>query len=208
MRKSFPKSASALPSLALLGASLLLAACGKGNSQGVPVDSACTSRAYAEIGGPFALTRQDGVAVTQDDFKGRHTLVYFGFTYCPDVCPMTLVTVRRALELLPEGKERPQTVLISIDPERDTPEALAAYTASNAFPKGLIGLTGTPEAIKAAANGFRAGYNRVDDPGSSAGYTMDHTSIVYLMSPDWTLETFFTHEASAESMSACLGELL
>lgn len=200
----------ALPAL-LLGASLaLMAACGAeppatGNAKG---QSSCDSRAYSEIGGPVSLINQDGQRVTQADFAGHPALVYFGFTYCPDVCPLTLVTLRRALDLLPEGVEHPAVILITIDPARDTPEALKAYVSTEAFPKGMVGLTGTDAEIAAVAKAFRAGYNRVDDPGSAAGYTMDHTSIVYLMDGNWQLQTFFTHETTPEAMSACLAEKL
>ena len=99
--------------------------------------SGCLSRAYPEIGGPISLVNDKGEAVTQDTFKDHPTLIYFGFTYCPDVCPMTLVTVARAYKMLPEGMEPPQTLLISIDPERDTPEKLAEYVATSAFPDNL-----------------------------------------------------------------------
>jgi len=200
---------SFIQSLIVAGALLspvLLVACG-GSEEAVPetLSNSCTTRTYSEIGGPISLINQDGERVTEADFRGAPTLVYFGFTYCPDVCPMSLVTIDRALDLMPDGVgEDLQTVLISIDPERDTPEAMKSYVASDAFPEGLQGLTGSAGEIDAAAKAFRAGYSRVDDPGSTAGYTMDHTSIIYLMDGDWSLKTFFTHEDTAESMAACL----
>ena len=110
----------------------------------------CTSRAYPEIGGPISLIDHTGKRVTEADFQGRPALVYFGFTYCPDVCPMALTTLAAAYRKLPEGKTIPQTLLISVDPERDTPEALATYVSSKAFPEGLVGLTGTDAEIRAA----------------------------------------------------------
>ncbi|WP_155839307.1 SCO family protein [Hyphomonas chukchiensis] len=170
--------------------------------------SGCLSRAYPEIGGPISLVNDKGEAVTQDTFKGHPTLIYFGFTYCPDVCPMTLVTVARAYKMLPEGVEPPQTLLISIDPERDTPEKLSEYVATSAFPDNLVGLTGTPEQVRAAAQAFIADYSRVDDPNSTAGYTMDHTSLLYLMDKDWNLKTFFTHDDTSETIAACLADVL
>lgn len=166
--------------------------------------ASCATRAFAEIGGPIALIDQTGAQVTEADFKGTPSLVYFGFTYCPDICPATLVTIDRALQRLPEGTQIPRTILISIDPERDTPEALADYLSTNAFPDNITGLTGSPAAIKAAADGFKTGFTRVDDPESLAEYTMDHTSIVYLMDENWELKTFFTHETTAEGMGDCL----
>ena len=170
--------------------------------------SGCLSRSYPEIGGPISLVNDKGEAVTEDNFKGRPTLIYFGFTYCPDVCPMTLVSVARAYKMLPEGMEPPQTLLISVDPERDTPETLAQYVTTAAFPENLVGLTGTKEQVRAAADSFIAAYSRIDDDSRSAGYTMDHTSLLYLMDEDWKLKTFFTHEDTSETIAACLAEVL
>ncbi len=151
---------------------------------------------------------QTGTHVTEDDFKGKPSLIYFGFTYCPDVCPTTLVTIDRALARMPDNVQKPRTILISIDPERDTSDALATYIATDAFPDDMVGLTGTPEEIKEAADVFKTGYVRVDEPESMAEYTMDHTSIVYLMDANWQLKTFFTHETTDESMATCLVEHL
>jgi protein SCO1/2 len=170
--------------------------------------SGCLSRAYPEIGGPISLVSHTGETVTEDAFKGYPTLIYFGFTYCPDVCPMTLVSIARAYKMLPEGMAPPQTLLISVDPERDTPETLGQYVTTAAFPNNLIGLTGTPEQVRAAADSFIADYSRINDDSSSAGYTMDHTSLLYLMDEDWKLKTFFTHEDTSETIAACLAEVL
>lgn len=201
-------------------ASFLLAACGGASdntqtaqtgeavSAGGPV-AGCTSRAYDEIGGPFELTMHTGERVTEQDFMGKPTLVYFGFTYCPDVCPGTLVAINNAYERLPEDMEHPQTLLISVDPERDTPEALADYVSSNAFPDGLVGLTGTPDEIEAVANEFSAAFNRVDTPESVAEYTMDHTSLIYVMGADWKLKTFFSETISnPDDMASCLATII
>ena len=196
----------------VLASACLLAAC-SGES---PVETTaggalatCTTRAYEEIGGPFSLTNHRGERVTQEDFKGRPTLVYFGFTYCPDVCPSTLVSIANAYRALPEGVEPPQTLLITVDPERDTPDALATYVSSNAFPDNLVGLTGTPEEIQAVADEFFVGYERIDTPESLADYTMDHTSLLYLMDEDWQLKTFFAEaNTNPDDMATCLAQLL
>ena len=172
------------------------------------VQASCTGRAYPEIGGPISLINDAGERVTEETYKGRPTLIYFGFTYCPDVCPMTLVNVERAYAQLPENIEPPQTLLISVDPERDTPEALAAYVKAPRFPDNLVGLTGSQEDVRAAADEFLSDYSRIEQSGSQSEYTMDHTSLLYLMDEDWQLKTFFTHEDTAETISACLGELL
>jgi protein SCO1/2 len=196
---------------AAIMAAMFTAACGPAK----PVEptaggsaGGCMSRAYPNIGGPISLVNQDGDAVTEEAYKGHPTLIYFGFTYCPDVCPMTLVTVKRAYDRLPEGASPPQTLLISIDPERDTPEQLAQYVSTNAFPDNLQGLTGTPEEVRAAADAFLADYSRIEQPDSASEYSMDHTSLLYLMDEDWQLKTFFTHEDTDETIAACLTELL
>ena len=135
--------------------------------------------------------------------------MYFGFTYCPDVCPSTLVGIANAYRALPDDIEPPQTLLISVDPERDTPEALAQYVSSNAFPDNLIGLTGTEEEIQAVADEFFVGYERIDTPESLADYTMDHTSLLYLMDENWQLKTFFAEtNSNPEAMATCLSQLL
>ena len=201
----------------LIAAAVLLAACTPAAGSGpetaaAPAQTAqsggdqadCLSRAYPEIGGPISLVASTGARVTEADFKGQPTLIYFGFTYCPDVCPLTLQTVAAAYKKLPEGMAHPQTLLISVDPERDTPEALATYVSSNAFPEGLLGLTGTEAEIRAAADAFKADYARIEQPDSLAGYTMDHTSLLYLMDENWQLKTFFTHQDTPDTIAACL----
>lgn len=202
----------------LIVAAALLAACTPAADTGAaaPAEVAksggdqadCLSRAYPEIGGPISLVSSTGARVTEADFKGKPTLIYFGFTYCPDVCPLTLQTVAAAYKKLPEGMEHPQTLLISVDPERDTPEALAAYVSSNAFPEGLLGLTGTEAEIRAAADAFKADYARIEQPDSLAGYTMDHTSLLYLMDENWQLKTFFTHQDTPDTIAACLQKVM
>lgn len=170
--------------------------------------SRCATRAYSEIGGPFRLIDQTGKERTEADFKGAPSLVYFGFTFCPDVCPTTLAKLDRVLEGLPPGTPRPRPILISIDPERDTPEALALYLSTPAFPVDTVGLTGSAEAVKAAADAFKAAFWRIEQPDSAAGYTMGHTDIVYLMDAGWQLSTFFTTENSPEQMATCIAERL
>lgn len=169
----------------------------------------CSTRAYEEIGGPFELTTHKGERVTQEDFKGKPTLIYFGFTYCPDVCPSTLVSIANAYKKLPDGMEPPQTLLITVDPERDTPEQLAPYVESNAFPDNLVGLTGSVEDIQKVADEFFVGFERIETPDSLADYTMDHTSLLYLMDEDWKLKTFFAEaNMNPDNVAACLEELL
>ncbi|MEL7231421.1 MAG: SCO family protein [Pseudomonadota bacterium] len=196
--------------LFVLGASALaLSACGNGGSEPTAggANAGCSTRAYAEIGGPFELTAMTGETVTEADFKGKPTLVFFGFTYCPDICPGTLVKIKNAYDRLPEGVEPPQTAFISIDPERDTPEVLSRYLSLEAFPDNVVGLTGTPEQIRAVADEFIADYSRIEQPDSLADYTMDHTSLSYLMDENWELKTFFSDvETGPEDMATCIAE--
>lgn len=195
---------------------LMLAACGgpsdapaSGSAKGAisGMSSGCTTRAYPEIGGPISLIDHTGARVTEENYKGAPTVIYFGFTYCPDVCPAALSTLGAAYRRLPEGEVMPQTLLISVDPERDTPEALASYVATPAFPPGLVGLTGSEAEIRAAADAFKADYARIEQPESLAEYTMDHTNLIYVMDEEWQLKTFFTHDDTPETISACLAEL-
>lgn len=196
-------------SLALAG--LALAACSPA-SQDVTAGGAqagCMTRAYDSIGGPISLVSHTGERVTEATYKGTPTLIYFGFTYCPDICPGTLVAVERAYRALPESIAPPQTLLITVDPERDTPEALATYVSTSAFPDNLIGLTGTEAEIAAAAEGFLAQYERIETTDSLAEYTMDHTSLLYLMDEDWQLKTFFAEaDADPNSIAQCLAQHL
>lgn len=198
-----------LQSISLGAAAFALAACGQNTTSPTAggAQAGCMSRAYDTIGGPIDLVAHTGERVTEETFKGTPTLIYFGFTYCPDICPGTLVAVNRAYEALPDGIEPPQTLLITVDPERDTPEALAAYVASPAFPDNLLGLTGTEDQIANAADGFIAQYERIETPDSLAEYTMDHTSLLYLMDENWELKTFFAEaDANPTYIAECLAQ--
>lgn len=197
-----------IQTLALLTGVAALAACGgepAPQTEAGGAQAGCATRAYDSIGGPIDLVTHTGEAVTEADFMGTPTMIYFGFTYCPDICPSTLVTVKNAYDRLPEGVEPPQTLLITVDPERDTPEAMSRYVGNAAFPEGLVGLTGSEEKIREAATNFIADYSRIDTPESLSGYTMDHTSLLYLMDENWNLKTFFSEStADPQSMAECL----
>jgi protein SCO1/2 len=131
----------------------------------------------AAIGGPFRLTDQNGATVSDQDFKGRPFLVFFGFTHCPEICPTTLFEVSEILRKLGPDAERVRAVFITVDPERDTPGALKEYLSS--FDPRLSALTGDPAAIAAVAKAYRVYVKKV--PLDEGDYTMDHTAIVYLM---------------------------
>lgn len=158
------------------------------------------SSGEALIGGPFSLVNQGGERVTEADFAGRYMLVYFGYTYCPDFCPMSLDTMTRALDLLePEQAERIVPVFITVDPERDTVEHLREY--AGLFGPRLVALTGTAEETDAAARAYRVYHNRVEDDASAADYLMDHSVFTYLMGPDGRYVTHFGHDATPEEMA-------
>jgi protein SCO1/2 len=142
----------------------------------------------AAIGGPFRLTDQNGRTVTDQDFKGRPFLVFFGFTHCPDVCPTTLFEVSEILRKLGADGDRVRALFITVDPERDTPDKMKEYLSS--FDPRLTGLTGDPEAVAAVAKAYRVYFKKV--PLDQGGYTMDHTAIVYLMDKDGRFVAPFT----------------
>ncbi len=153
----------------------------------------------ALIGGPFSLENQDGKPVTNKDFRGEYMLIYFGYTYCPDICPVDLQTMSTALDLLDEGTlARIQPIFITIDPERDTPEVMGEYISH--FHPRLIGLTGTEAEINQAARAYRVYRRKV--PGKDPGeYQMDHSAITYLMGPKGRYITHFTSGATAREMA-------
>jgi protein SCO1 len=172
----------------------------------------CNARAFAEIGGPFSLVNQDNVAVTEKTFLGKPSLIYFGFTYCPDICPMTLQSMTLALEEAKAAGGRKiddiQPILISIDPARDTPSSLKNYVAAEGFPKGLIGLSGSQEQVNAAAKAFKVGFTKSQPKGKDPkDYTVDHTSIVYLMGRDGKLRTFFANDPDPKEVGQCIAAL-
>ncbi|MDX1575971.1 MAG: SCO family protein [Kiloniellales bacterium] len=154
------------------------------------------------IGGPFALTDQTGARRSDADYLGRYMLVYFGYTYCPDICPTSLLTMSRGLQLLaersPDAAEQVVPVFITVDPERDTVDALAAYAPS--FHPDLVALTGSADEIAAAAKAYRVYYAKAEDEASGT-YLMDHSSFFYLMGPDGAYRTHFSHTAPAEEIA-------
>ncbi len=153
----------------------------------------------AAIGGPFTLVNHLGETVTDADFHGRFLLVFFGYTYCPDVCPTTLTTITNALDQLGADGDKVTPVFISVDPERDTPEYLREYLAY--FHPRLVGLTGTPAQVAAAAAAYRVYYAKAGQ-GGEEDYIMDHTSVVYLMGPDGKYLAHFAHETTPEDMAS------
>jgi len=158
------------------------------------------------IGGPFTLVDQNGRTVTNEMLKGKPTLIYFGYTFCPDVCPTSLLLMETAIEKLgPDAAKKVNLVFITIDPERDTQKLIKDYVSN--FSPTFIGLTGTPEQVTAAARAYRVYYQKV--PGKDgAPYLMDHSSIVYLLDRNGRFVTHFTHEAKAEAIAAGVERLI
>lgn len=164
--------------------------------------------AGGDVGGAFELLDTTGAVFTDQDLQGKASLVFFGFTYCPDACPTGLQRMALALDTLePEERAEYQTVFISIDPERDTVEQMAAYVSSDAFPDDLIGLTGTPEQVEIAAGAYRAFYQRAEVEGAS-DYLMDHSTFIYLMDPDGEFVRLFRHNDPVPLLSECLQDFL
>ncbi|WP_159347473.1 SCO family protein [Roseomonas harenae] len=149
------------------------------------------------IGGPFTLVDQDGRTVTQDDLRGKLALVFFGFTFCPDVCPTELQAIGQAMDLLGPQAAQVRPVFITVDPARDTPAKMKEYVGL--FHPSITGLTGTPEQVSAAARAWRVYYNKVTPPGSS-DYLMDHSSYTYLMGRDGSLRALFRPGITPEEM--------
>jgi protein SCO1/2 len=150
------------------------------------------------IGGHFELIDFNGKPFTDKDLKGKYSLIYFGYTYCPDVCPTELQTMTAALEQLGSLAEKIRPIMISVDPKRDTPKVLKEYL-SNFYPT-FIGLTGTPEQIKKAGNAYRVFYRKTDEK-SASDYLMDHSSIVYLMDENGKYLKHFAYGTTPEKLA-------
>ena len=156
------------------------------------------------IGGPFRLVDQDGKTVTDADLKGKWSLVYFGYTHCPDACPTALNDIAIALDELGSKRSAVRPVFITVDPERDTPEVLKAYVT--AFDAPILALTGTPEEVAQAAKGYRVYYAK--HPEAGGDYSMDHSSVIYVMDPEGRFTASFTHQSAPEEIAERLKKLL
>lgn len=156
----------------------------------------------AAIGGPFTLVDQDGRTVTDQDFRGKWMLIYFGYTFCPDVCPTSLSTVAQALDkLAPGDRNLIAPIFVTVDPARDTPAVMKDYVA--AFHPALIGLTGNDVQVAAAMKAYKVYGARAkgDDP---VNYTVDHSSILYLVDPSGNFVQHFAHGTAADDVATAL----
>jgi protein SCO1/2 len=152
----------------------------------------------ALIGGPFTLINQHGETVTDESLRGQYLLIYFGYTYCPDVCPTELQAMSQAVDQLGADGAKVTPVFITVDPARDTAEQLAAY-APNFHPR-LLALTGSAQQIADVAGAYRVYYKKAEDD-SATDYLMDHSSIIYLMGPDGAFLTHFAYGTTPDEMA-------
>ena len=160
--------------------------------------------AIAAVGGPFHLTDQNGQPVSNEDYKGRPFLVFFGYTHCPDVCPTTLFEISEVMRKLGKDADRTAALFITVDPQRDTPAALKEYLSS--FDPHLRGLTGDPAAVEGAIKAYRVYARKVPLEGSD--YTVDHTAVVYLMDKDGRFIAPFDLKQTSEAAAAELRRYL
>ena len=166
----------------------------------------CTPKASnGDIGGPFHLVDQNGTPADESLLKGKWSAVYFGFTYCPDVCPTTLQALAEAQKQLRSRGKDLQVILITVDPERDTPALMKTYLDNPVFPKGTIGLTGSPEQIAAAAKAYRVYYKKA---GTGDAYSVDHAAITYLMNPKGQFVRVIGNGTPPDDIATIVGEAM
>ncbi len=160
----------------------------------------------ATVGGPFTLTDQTGRRVTEKDFQGKHMLVFFGFTNCPDICPSGLQVMTAALDKLGPKADTVTPVFITLDSARDTPEKLALYLQS--FHPRLVGLTGTEAEIAAVVKSYRVYSQKVIDEKTPANYSFDHAALFYLMDKDGTFKAPVPHTTDVDEFARTLAASL
>jgi protein SCO1/2 len=151
------------------------------------------------IGGPFTLTDQNGKRVTEKTYAGKYLLIFFGYTYCPDVCPSELQVMSAALDQLGSDAEKIQPLFITIDPARDNPQVVKEYVSN--FNPRLVGLTGSEQDVADVAAKYRVYYAKAPGTNSGTDYLMDHSAIVYLMRPDGTFLKHFTYGTDPKALA-------
>ncbi len=189
----------------MLGVTLLLSNQSASGDQFAQCRTSSIAGGSGAIGGPFSLIDETGTRVTDKDVLTKPSLVYFGYTFCPDVCPLDNVRNAEAVDLLDEMGVETTPVFISIDPERDTPEVMAEFT--DVMHDRMIGLTGTPEDVKAASRAYRTYYKKQE--AEDEYYLVDHSTSTYLMLPDHGFVEFFGRDVTPEDMAkttACFVE--
>lgn len=153
----------------------------------------------ADIGGPFELTAHTGERVSSDALVDGPTLVYFGYSFCPDICPVDVQKMAAATDILAERGIELTPVFVTVDPARDTAEELAPW--ADALHPDLVALTGTPEEIREVADAYKVYYEKVETPDSAAGYLMNHTTYLYLLMPKEGLVAQFRHDVTPEGLA-------
>ena len=195
MSLTFSKSLRVLSLLAIA-----LGGCGQAPEQ-------CDTKGDPEvpIGGAFELTAHDGSAAHNDSYSGRYRIVYFGFTFCPDICPTELQSISTALDMLGEDAAKVQPLFITIDPERDDVAAMAAYLEH--FHPSFVGLTGTPEQIEKVAQAYKIYYAKAAISEDPEDYTMNHSSFIYIMDCQGRYIRHLSQGAPPEEIAKALGAL-
>lgn len=164
------------------------------------------SSGTALIGGPFTMINQKGETVTDQTYAGKYTLLFFGFTFCKDVCPTELQVMTAALAQMGADADKIAPLFVSVDPDRDTPAVMASYVSS--FDKRLQGLTGSPEQVAAIAKAYHVFYKKIPNPENPNDYEMDHSPILYLMSPDGKFLKYFAYSTDAKGLAETLEKVL
>ena len=160
----------------------------------------------ADIGGPFELTAHTGERMSAETVIDRPALIYFGYTFCPDICPVDTQVMVDAVDLLAERGIEVRPVFITVDPARDTPKELAYY--AEALHPTLLALTGSEEDVRAAADAYKVFYNKVELADSAAGYLMEHTGFTYLMTPGTGLAAVFRRDFPPEQIADDVARVL
>ncbi len=160
-----------------------------------------TSVGTADIGGAFTLVDETGAVVTEAELLGQPHLIYFGFSYCPDVCPTALQKLGAAQEMMGKQGGDVGYILFSVDPERDTPESLKLYVTANGFPDGLRGFTGTVQQVEVAKAAYKVFSRKTPLEGSAADYTVDHQDLIFLMSADGKFVDYFSTRSTPADIS-------
>lgn len=191
---------AAIVVVGFLGGLYLLSGRSAGDDPFAKCRTAQVAGGTSQIGGPFTLVDENGVTVTDTDVIDQPTLIYFGYTFCPDVCPMDTSRNAEAVEILESRGIMVKPVFISIDPERDTPEVVRDFT-EYLHPR-MLGLTGSPEQVKAASQAYRTFYQKQQpEEGEEEYYLVDHSTFSYLSLPKHGFVEFFRRSLSAEAMA-------
>jgi len=163
-------------------------------------------RPDVQMGGPFTLNDGDGHTVTDRTYRGKWMLVYFGYTFCPDVCPTTLSDIASALAKLGSRAADVAPLFITVDPERDTAPVMREYV--RAFDSRIIGLTGTPAQVAAVARKYHVFYQKADNGTQGNDYLVDHSALIYVIDPSGQFAAYFSHGTTSDAIASGLKQLM